>query len=48
VLQGYREQSNVQPVREMVNMLTALRTIEANDRALRALSEAIALATRPA
>jgi flagellar basal body rod protein FlgG len=48
VLQGYREQSNVQPVREMVNMLTALRTVEANDRALRALSEAIALATRPA
>ncbi|MCC6420485.1 MAG: flagellar hook-basal body protein [Gemmataceae bacterium] len=47
VLQGYREQSNVQPVLELINLLAAARTIEANDRALRSLAESLALATRP-
>jgi flagellar basal body rod protein FlgG len=45
--QGYRESSNVQVVNEMVAMLAGLRHYEAADRALRSISEAVALTTRP-
>jgi flagellar basal body rod protein FlgG len=47
VEQGYREASNVQVVREMVQMLSGLRYYEASQRALRSLSEAVAQNTRP-
>lgn len=36
VLQGYLEQSNVNPVSEMVNMITAMRSYEANQKAIQA------------
>ncbi len=45
--QGYREGSNVQPVTELVSMLSGLRLYQATDRVLRTLSEALALHTRP-
>ncbi|HLJ94164.1 MAG TPA: flagellar hook basal-body protein [Gemmataceae bacterium] len=47
VLQGYREGSNVQVVNEMISMLSGMRYYEASERALRTLSEATALNTRP-
>lgn len=47
VLQGYREGSNVQVVHEMISMLAGMRHYEASQRALRSLSEATALNTRP-
>lgn len=45
--QGYLEGSNVQGVSEMVSMVTGARYYEMAQRALRTLSEAIALNTRP-
>lgn len=47
VQQGYRETSNVQVVNEMVNMISGLRHYEAAQRAVRALSDAVQLNTRP-
>jgi flagellar basal-body rod protein FlgF len=47
VIQGYREGSNVQPVQEMVNLIAVQRYYDAAQRALRALSDAVALNTRP-
>lgn len=47
VEQGYREESNVQAVNEMVSMILGLRHYEAAQRALRSLSDAIELRTRP-
>jgi flagellar basal body rod protein FlgG len=47
VEQGFREGSNVQPVHEMVNMIMGMRYYEAAEKSMRALSEAIALNTRP-
>lgn len=45
--QGYREGSNVQAVTELVSMIAGLRLYQASDRALRSLSEALGLQTRP-
>lgn len=36
VLQGYQEQSNVNSVSELVNMITAMRSYEANQKAIQA------------
>jgi len=47
VEQGYRENSNVEAVNEMVSMITGMRHYEAAERALRALGEAVAQNTRP-
>ena len=47
VFQGYRENSNVQVVNEMVSMIVGMRHFEAAQRALRTLSESIQLNTRP-
>lgn len=47
VVQGYRENSNVQPVTEMVSMIFAMRLYESAQRALRSLAEAIQQHTRP-
>ena len=47
VRQGYREMSNVQAINEMVTMIATLRYHEAAQRALRAISEAVQLNTRP-
>jgi flagellar basal body rod protein FlgG len=47
VLQGYRESSNVEAAGEMVAMIKGTRYFEAAQRALRALSDAIQLNTRP-
>jgi flagellar basal body rod protein FlgG len=47
VQQGYREASNVQVVHEMVTMIGGLRHYEASQRALRAISDAVQLNTRP-
>jgi flagellar basal body rod protein FlgG len=47
VAQGFREGSNVQVVNELVSMLSGMRHYEASERALRTLSEAQALNTRP-
>lgn len=47
VEQGFREGSNVNPVTEMVQMISNLRLYEASQRALRTISDAIALNTRP-
>lgn len=47
VLQGYRESSNVQAASEMVAMIRGARYFEAAQRALRALSDAVQLSTRP-
>ncbi len=47
VEQGYLEGSNVLAVNEMVSMITGMRHYEAAQRALRALSEALELRTRP-
>jgi flagellar basal-body rod protein FlgF len=45
--QGFRENSNVQTVNEMVSMITGMRHYEAAERALRALGEAVGQNTRP-
>lgn len=42
VEQGYREGSNVQAVQEMVSMMLGMRFYEAAERAMRALSDAVA------
>jgi flagellar basal-body rod protein FlgF len=47
VEQGYREGSNVQVVNEMVNMLTGMRSYEAAERAMRVISDAVSLTTKP-
>jgi len=47
IQQGYLEQPNQQVVTDMVGMLNGLRHYEAAQRALRSLSEALALSTRP-
>lgn len=47
VQQGYREGSNVEVVSEMVSMIAGMRHSESAQRALRALSEAIQLNTKP-
>ncbi len=47
VEQGFREGSNVQVVRQMVQMLSGMRYYEASERALRTLSESAAQNTRP-
>lgn len=47
VEQGFLEGSNVQVVTEMVNMIAGLRHYEAAQRALRSISEVVALGTRP-
>jgi flagellar basal-body rod protein FlgF len=47
VRQGYRENSNVNVVHEMVSMIAGARHFEAAQRSLRALSDAIQLQTRP-
>lgn len=47
LVQGYREQSNVQPVNEMVSLIANMRHMEASQRVLRSISEALQLNTRP-
>jgi flagellar basal-body rod protein FlgF len=47
VVQGYKEGSNVKAVNEMVNMIAANRHYEASQRALRSISDALQLNTRP-
>jgi flagellar basal body rod protein FlgG len=47
VIQGYRESSNVQPAAELVAMIRNSRYFDAAQRALRTLSEAVQLNTRP-
>jgi len=44
VKQGYLEQSNVNIVKEMVDMITVLRAYEANQKALQAVDETLGLA----
>jgi flagellar basal body rod protein FlgG len=46
VEQGYREGSNVQAVQEMVSMMLGMRFYEAAEKAMRALSDAVAQNTR--
>jgi flagellar basal body rod protein FlgG len=46
VEQGYREGSNVQPVQEMVSMMLGMRFYEAAEKAMRAISDAVAQNTR--
>jgi len=47
VVQGYRESSNVQPAEAMVAMIAGARHFDAAQRALRAISDAIGMHTRP-
>lgn len=47
IRQGYREMSNVNPVSELVNLIVSARHHEAAQRALKAISEAIAQKTNP-
>jgi flagellar basal-body rod protein FlgF len=47
VEQGYREGSNVQMVNEMVSMIAGMRHYEAAEKAMRALSDAVAHNTQP-
>ncbi len=47
VRQGYRERSNGEMVSELMHMVFGLRHYEASQRAMRSLSEAIQLDTRP-
>ncbi|MBI3408000.1 MAG: flagellar hook basal-body protein [Planctomycetes bacterium] len=47
VNQGYREGSNVQVVQEMISMMIGMRQYEAAERAMRAMSEAVAQNTKP-
>ena len=44
VKQGYLEQSNVNAISEMVNMITVMRAYEANQKVLQAQDEALAKA----
>jgi flagellar basal-body rod protein FlgF len=46
VEQGYREGSNVQPVKEMVAMVLGMRYYQAAEKAMSALSDAVAQNTR--
>jgi flagellar basal body rod protein FlgG len=46
ILQGFREQSNVQLPNAMVNLIRELRYFEASQRALRALSDSVQQITR--
>jgi flagellar basal body rod protein FlgG len=48
VQQGYLEASNALVVNEMVAMITGMRHFESAQRAMRSLSEALQLDTRPA
>ena len=47
VEQGYREGSNVQAVQEMISMMLGMRYYESAEKAVRAISDAISLNTRP-
>ncbi|MBY0229448.1 MAG: hypothetical protein K2W96_09230, partial [Gemmataceae bacterium] len=47
VLQGVREQSNVQPAGSMATLVKDMRFFEASQRALKALSDATQMLTRP-
>lgn len=47
VEQGFRESSNVQPVREMVAMMTGMRFYEAAQKAMQTMSDAVSQNTRP-
>jgi len=47
VEQGYREGSNVQVVQEMVTMMLGMRHYEASEKAMRMLTDAIGLNTKP-
>jgi flagellar basal-body rod protein FlgF len=47
VEQGYRESANVQPVQEMVSMMVGMRFYEAAQKAMQAMSDAVAQNTRP-
>jgi flagellar basal-body rod protein FlgF len=47
VMQGYREGSNVEPATELITMIRTSRYSEAAQKALRALSDALQLTTRP-
>lgn len=47
VEQGFRESSNVQPVREMVSMMMGMRFYEAAQKAMQSMSDAVAQNTRP-
>jgi flagellar basal-body rod protein FlgF len=47
VEQGFRESSNVQPVQEMVSMMLGMRYYEAAEKAMQAMSDAVAQNTRP-
>jgi flagellar basal-body rod protein FlgG len=47
VEQGFLEGSNVNPISEMIGLLTNQRFYEASQRALRSLSDVLALQTRP-
>jgi flagellar basal-body rod protein FlgG len=47
VLQGYQEASNVQPVTELVGLLTNMRYFEASQRVTKTIADALALNTRP-
>ena len=47
VIQGYREQSNVSPVSEMIELISNVRSHEAAERILKALDETMQLSTNP-
>lgn len=47
VIQGYRENSNVDMVSQLIQLITGLRHFEAAQRALHVLSESLQLQTRP-
>jgi flagellar basal-body rod protein FlgF len=47
VQQGYQEGANVKVVNEMVSMIAGMRHAESAQRALRSLSDALQLSTRP-
>jgi flagellar basal-body rod protein FlgG len=47
VNQGYRENSNVNAVNEMVNLIAGMRHYEAAQRAMHALSDAVQRHTAP-
>jgi flagellar basal body rod protein FlgG len=47
VEQGFREGSNVNVVNEMVSMMLGMRHYEAAEKTLKAISDAVALQTRP-
>lgn len=47
VMQGYREESNVQPADAMVRLIISARYYEATQRSLRTMAESLQLNTRP-